>query len=96
MEGKAHMATSQSGRIGLFFFAWRPANGVNLGTTWGRPGHDLGTTWVRPGYDLLRCWDRIRNVHPGHDNGTFWPSAKFDYYPQNMFCLLEKAGQRPA
>ena len=89
MEGKAHMATRQSGRIGLFFFCLEASER-------GQPGDDLGTTWGRPGDDLLRCWDRIRNVHPGHDNGTFWPSAKFDYYPQNMFCFLEKAGQRPA
>ena len=47
MEGKAHMATSQSGRIGLFFLL----GGQRTGSTWGRPGDDLGTTWARPGYD---------------------------------------------
>ena len=43
MEGKAHMATRQSGRIGLFFCLEASERG--------QPGDDLGTTWARPGYD---------------------------------------------
>ena len=66
MEGKAHMATRQSGRSGLFFCleaSERGQPGDDLGTTWVRPGHDLGATGGRPltmlgSYQKRTSWTR--------------------------------------